>query len=121
MFLLLEKMQKTIVETASYKKTTVLQKRDIQELETFASGFENPKSIELENEKIEPNILPVPKVEKKIEPKKEEPVRLGNKTIKLKDGSELKGNLIQYEDRYIIEVEGKKRVILSKDVESISF
>lgn len=103
MFLLLEKMQKTIVETASYKKTTVLQKRDIQELETFASGFENPKSIELENEKIEPNILPVPKVEKKIEP-----VRLGNKTIKLKDGSELKGNLIQYEDRYIIEVEGKK-------------
>ncbi|EMK16682.1 hypothetical protein LEP1GSC046_1312 [Leptospira kirschneri serovar Bim str. 1051] len=121
MFLLLEKMQKTIVETASYKKTTVLQKRDIQELETFASGFENPKSIELENKKIEPNILPVPKIEKKIEPKKEEPVRLGNKTIKLKDGSELKGNLIQYEDRYIIEVEGKKRVILSKDVESISF
>lgn len=121
MFLLLEKMQKTIVETASYKKTTVLQKRDIQELETFASGFENPKSIELENEKIEPNILPVPKVEKKIEPKKEEPVRLGDKTIKLKNGSELKGNLIQYEDRYIIKVEGKKRVILSKDVESISF
>lgn len=116
MFLLLEKMQKTIVETDSYKKTTVLQKRDIQELETFASSFENPKSIELENKKIEPNILPVPKVEKKIEP-----VRLGNKTIKLKDGSELKGNLIQYEDRYIIEVEGKKRVILSKDVESISF
>ncbi|EKO63076.1 FecR domain-containing protein [Leptospira kirschneri] len=121
MFLLLEKMQKTIAETASYKKTTVLEKRDIQELETFASRFENPKSIELENEKIEPNILPVPKVEKKIEPKKEEPVRLGDKTIKLKNGSELKGNLIQYEDRYIIEVEGKKRVILSKDVESISF
>ncbi|EMF41781.1 hypothetical protein LEP1GSC067_2474 [Leptospira interrogans serovar Lora str. TE 1992] len=70
---------------------------------------------------MEPIISPIPKVEKKIESKKEEPIRLGDKTIKLKDGSELKGNLIQYEDRYIIEIEGKKRVILSKDVESISF
>lgn len=121
MFLLLEKMQKTIVETASHKKTIVLEKRDIQELETLASRFENPKLIELENEKIEPIILPVPKVEQKIKSKKEEPIRLGDKTIKLKDGSEWKGNLIQYEDRYIIEVEGKKKVILSKDVESISF
>lgn len=93
-FLLLEKIQKTIVETASYKKTTVLEKRDIQELETFASRFENPKSTELENKKIESNILAVPKVGKKIEP-----VRLGDKTIKLKNSSELKGNLIQYEDR----------------------
>lgn len=121
MFLLLEKMQKTIVETASHKKTTVLEKKDIQELETFVSHVENPKPIELPKEKMEPIISPIPKVEKKIESKKEEPIRLGDKTIKLKDGSELKGNLIQYEDRYIIEIEGKKRVILSKDVESISF
>lgn len=75
----------------------------------MASRFENPKLIELENEKIEPIILPVPKVEQKIKSKKEEPIRLGDKTIKLKDGSEWKGNLIQYEDRYIIEVEGKKK------------
>ncbi|TGK39239.1 hypothetical protein EHQ12_04920 [Leptospira gomenensis] len=52
---------------------------------------------------------------------KTEPIRLGNKTVRLKDGTELKGNLIQYENRYTIESQGKKRTLRSEEVESISF
>ncbi|PKA03451.1 hypothetical protein CH375_16920, partial [Leptospira ellisii] len=52
---------------------------------------------------------------------KTEPIRLGNKTVRLKDGTELNGNLIQYENRYIIESQGKKRTLRSEEVESISF
>ncbi|EMJ98298.1 hypothetical protein [Leptospira alstonii] len=126
-FVLLEEMQKTIVDSVSQKKTVSLEKHNIEELENFANRIENFKSVEPPKEETKDieSISPNSKIDKKIvpktEPKKEEPVRLGNKTIKLKDGVELKGNLIQYEDRYIIEVEGKKRVIPSKDVESISF
>ncbi|EMY79203.1 hypothetical protein LEP1GSC060_3608 [Leptospira weilii serovar Ranarum str. ICFT] len=123
-FLLLEEIQKTIVDTVSQKKAVPLEKQNLEELENFANRIESLEPPKEETEHIE-SISPNPKVDKKIvpktEPKKEEPVRLGNKTIKLKDGSELKGNLIQYEDKYIIEVEGKKRVIPSGDVESISF
>ncbi|MCG6166897.1 FecR family protein [Leptospira sanjuanensis] len=129
--LLLEKIQKKIETDLSGKKPTVLSKEHIQNLERFSERSENSKSADIE--------LP-PKIEKKPETfsiskfpesterlpktKKEEPaqpVRLGNKTIRLKDGTELKGSVTQYGDKYVVEIEGRKKTVSSKEVESISF
>ncbi|MBM9500340.1 transcriptional regulator [Leptospira sp. 201903071] len=106
-------------------KTSSLSPEDLEKLEKVSESLGRPDLPDLNSKIREPipnqkkEIAPV--IEKKKESQKEEPVRLGNKTIKLKDGSELKGNLIQYENEYVLEMEGKKKVIKAEDVESISF
>ncbi|PJZ53950.1 transcriptional regulator [Leptospira adleri] len=106
-------------------KTKPLSVQDLENLEKIIQSSGGDELPDLK-EKIEQPIQTQKNVkrlvvEEKEEPQKQEPVRLGNKTIKLKDGSELKGNLIQYENEYVLEAEGKKRIIKAEDVESISF
>lgn len=106
-------------------RTNRLTPEDLEDLETLSQNLGNEKLPELKKKKQEPirneNGKKNSVVDEKKELKKEEPVRLGMKTIKLKDGSELKGNLIQYENEYVLEIDGKKKVIKTEDVESISF
>ncbi|TGL73906.1 transcriptional regulator [Leptospira yasudae] len=129
--LLLEKIQKKIETNLSGKKPSVLSAEHIQNLERFSERLENSKSVNIELPlKIEKesktfSISKVPASTKhRPETEKEEPaqpVRLGNKTIRLKDGTELKGNVTQYGDKYVVEIEGRKQTVSSKEVESISF
>lgn len=106
-------------------KTNLLSAQDLEDLEKMAQNLGTGEPLDLKEKiqepiRIDKNVKRLG-IEEKKEPQKQEPVRLGNKTITLKDGSELKGNLIQYENEYVLESEGKKRTIKAEDVESISF
>ncbi|RHX78042.1 anti-sigma factor family protein [Leptospira yasudae] len=128
---ILKKLQTKLKTNLSAKKPFSLSEERIQNLERFSQRSENSKSVNIElPPKIEKesktfSISKVPaSTERQPETKKEEPaqpVRLGNKTIRLKDGTELKGNVTQYGDKYVVETEGRKQTVSSKEVESISF
>ncbi|EKO77460.1 MULTISPECIES: hypothetical protein [Leptospira] len=119
---ILKEIQRQIAKNASQKKKTPLDKSHLEDLENISNHLGNPEPIELpkideKREPIQKKILATTKTENN----QEKPVRLGNKTIQLKDGTILKGNLIQYGNQYILEENGKKRTIESSNIESISF
>ncbi|TGM03514.1 transcriptional regulator [Leptospira barantonii] len=131
----LKEIQTKISENLAQTKKIELKPENIQTLESIVEKFGDSTSFEFPkpNDETATPEKKVPKTEtikpehsqkqpdNKIETPKEEPVRLGIKTITLKDGTVLKGNVIQYENQYVLEENGKKRIIKSSDIESISF
>ncbi|MBM9577768.1 transcriptional regulator [Leptospira sp. 201903070] len=121
----LRKIKNILTLDLNQNKTTKFTPQNLKELEKVLQNLGSLQIPDLGEKAAEPVIND--KKEKtsvraeKIKFEKEEPIRLGNKTIKLKDGSEWKGNLIQYENQYVLEIEGTKRIIKAEDVESISF
>lgn len=119
---ILKEIQRQIIKNVSQKKQAPLNESYIKDLENISNHLGNSEPIKLPEikEKQEP-------IERKTstatntEGNQEKPLRLGNKTIQLKDGTILKGNLIQYGNQYILEENGKKRIIESANIESISF
>ncbi|XDD49721.1 transcriptional regulator [Leptospira sp. WS92.C1] len=124
-FIELKEIKERVIANSSVRKKIKLNSTSLDRLQSLSDRLGTSESIEAETRIDSPG-----NGEKKTPEWKENgsdlknkssPVRLGIKTVKLKDGSELKGNLIQYENRYILETNGKKRAIMAKEVESISF
>ncbi|AXR59714.1 hypothetical protein [Leptospira mayottensis] len=124
---ILKEIRQQIVKNVSQKKKTSLDESNIEDLENFSNHLGNSEpikfpEIEKKQEPIGRKTSTATNTESKINQEKPiEPIRLGNKTIQLKDGTILKGNVIQYGNQYILEENGKKRTIESANIESISF
>ncbi|MGJ4754405.1 transcriptional regulator [Leptospira kmetyi] len=131
----LREIQTKLSENVSQEKKIKFKPENIQILESISKKFGDSTSLEFPKAADE-SVTPKPNVpktetskaensskprENKTSIPKEEPIRLGIKTITLKDGTVLKGNVIQYENQYVLEENGKKRILKSSDIESISF
>lgn len=139
----LREIQAKISKNISEEKKIELKSENIQNLESISKKFGDSSSFDFpETTDAAATSAPEPTLpktessktvsatstttskklpENKTATPKEEPIRLGIKTITLKDGTTLKGNVIQYENQYVLEENGKKRIIKSSDIESISF
>ncbi|EMF99465.1 hypothetical protein LEP1GSC123_4578 [Leptospira borgpetersenii str. 200701203] len=81
----------------------------LKDLENISNQLGNSEPIKLsEIEKKQEPIERKTSTTTNTESNQEKPLRLGNKTIQLKDGTILKGNVIQYGSQYILEENGKK-------------
>ncbi|WP_078124778.1 transcriptional regulator [Leptospira alexanderi] len=119
---ILKEIQQQIIKNVSQKKQAPLNESYIKDLENISNHLGNSEPIKLPE--IEEKQKPIERktsTATNTENNQEKPLRLGNKTIQLKDGTILKGNVIQYGNQYILEENGKKRIIESANIESISF
>lgn len=119
---ILKEIQQQIIKNVSQKKQAPLNELYLKDLENISNQLGNSEPIKLsEIEKKQEPIERKTSTTTNTESNQEKPLRLGNKTIQLKDGTILKGNVIQYGSQYILEENGKKRIIESTNIESISF
>ncbi|EMF82690.1 hypothetical protein LEP1GSC188_3073 [Leptospira weilii serovar Topaz str. LT2116] len=106
---ILKEIQQQIIKNVSQKKQAPLSESYIKDLENFSNHLGNSEPIKLpEIEEKQELIERKTSTATNIENNQEKPLRLGNKTIQLKDGTILKGNVIQYGNQYILEENGKK-------------
>ncbi|EMO11179.1 hypothetical protein LEP1GSC137_0617 [Leptospira borgpetersenii str. Noumea 25] len=106
---ILKEIQQQIIKNVSQKKQAPLNELYLKDLENISNQLGNSEPIKLlEIEKKQEPIERKTSTTTNTESNQEKPLRLGNKTIQLKDGTILKGNVIQYGSQYILEENGKK-------------